>query len=81
MPLNSRYVGRMSQRLLDRICQQPVKNENNQNAKVNQLILYRIVTQRLKIICYTTKNVHLSTTRTINFLFFLKRDPISIYQS
>ena len=47
-----------------------VKNENNQNAKINQLILYRIVTRRLEIICYTIKNVHL-TTRTINFLFFL----------
>ena len=34
----------------------PVKNENNQNAKVNHLILYRTVTRRLEIICYTTKN-------------------------
>ena len=33
-----------------------VKNENNQNAKVNQLILYLIVTRQLKIIYYTIKN-------------------------
>ena len=48
----------------------PVKNKNNQNAKINQLILYYPVTGRLEIICYTSKNVHL-ITKTINFLFFL----------
>ena len=64
------------------ICQslcgtKPVKNKNNQNAKVhaNQLILYCPVTGRLEIICYTTKNVHL-TTKTISLLFFLKHNPI-----
>ena len=57
-----------------------VKNENNQNAQVNQLILYRIVTRRLKIICYTTKNADI-TVRTINFLFLLNHDPNSSYQS
>ena len=57
-----------------------VKNKNNQNVKVNQLTLYRIVTRRLEMIFYTTKNVHL-TTRTINFLFFLKHGSIFIYQS
>ena len=41
-----------------------VKNENNQNAKVNQLILYLIVTHRLKILCYTIKNVDLTTVTT-----------------
>ena len=44
-----------------------VKNKNNQNAKVNQLIPNVIVTWRFEIIWYTTKNVHL-TTRTTNFL-------------
>ena len=57
-----------------------IKNEYKQNAKVNQLILFLIVTRRLKIICYTTKNVHLITTTT-NFLFFLKQDLTSIYLS
>ena len=57
-----------------------VKNKNNQNAKVNQLTLYRIVTRRLEMIFYTTKHVHL-TTRTINFLFFLKHGSIFIDQS
>ena len=59
-----------------------VKNEYKQNAKVNQLILFLIVTRRLEIICYTciTKNVHLTTTTT-NFLFFLKQDLTSIYLS
>ena len=42
-----------------------IKNKNNQNSKVNQLILYLIVTRRLEIIYYTTKNVHL-TIRTTN---------------
>ena len=51
---------------------EPVKNKINQNIKVNKLILYCIVIWQLKIICYTTKNVH-CTTR-INFLFFLKHD-------
>ena len=57
-----------------------VKNENNQNAQVNQLILYHIVTWQLRIIFYTTRNVHL-TIRTINFLFFLKHNQNSTYQS
>ena len=53
---------------------EPVKNENNQNAiEVNHLIPYRVVTQRLEIVCYTTKNVYL-TTRTIIPLFILKHD-------
>ena len=34
---------------------EPIKNENNQNAKLNQLILYLLVTRQLEIICYTTK--------------------------
>ena len=45
---------------------EPVKSENKQNAKVNQLTLYRVVTRRLKNICYTAKSAQL-TTRTINF--------------
>ena len=36
-----------------------VRNENNRNPKVNQIILYRIVTRQLKIIRYRTENVHL----------------------
>ena len=59
---------------------EPVKNKNNQNTQVNQLILYCIVTRRLQIIYCTTRNVHL-TIRTINFLFFSTHDPNSIYQS
>ena len=59
---------------------EPVKNVNNQNGQKNWLTQYRTVTQRLETICYITKNVHL-TIRTINFLFFLKHDLISIYQS
>ena len=34
---------------------EPVRKENNQNAKVNRLIPYLIVTQQLEIICYITK--------------------------
>ena len=60
---------------------EPVKNVNNQNGQENQPIQYRIVTQRLETICYITKNVQHLIIRTINFLFFPKHDPISIYQS
>ena len=58
---------------------EPVKNENKQIAKVNQLILYFIVT-RINWTSYVTqiKKVHL-TTRTTDSLFFLKQDPTSIY--
>ena len=59
---------------------EPVKNVNNQNAQENYRTQYRTVIQQLETICYITKNVHL-IIRTINFLFSLKHDPISTYQS
>ena len=85
---DSRYVGRTSQRLQDRIRQHVSKSIRNRTSRErkqperpgklgNQ---YRTVIQRLETICYITKNVHL-TIRTINFIFSLKHDPISIYQS
>ena len=85
---DSWYMSQMSQCLQDRICQhvpKSIQNRTGQEGKqpecqVNQLILYQTVTCQLEIMCYTNKNVHLIAT-TINFLFFLKQDPMSIYLS
>ena len=87
---DSRYVGRTSQRLQDRILQHVPKSFRNRTSqerkqperpgKLANSIPHCDSAIGNHLLQYITKNVHL-TIRTINFLFSLKHDPIFTYQS
>ena len=85
---DSRYVGRTSQRLQDRIRQhvpKSIRNRTSQERKQPERPgkLANSISHSDSAIgnhLLHNKNVHL-IIRTINFIFFRKNDPISIYQS
>ena len=52
------------------------RKQSERQGKIANSIPHRA--RQLEIICYTTKNVHFTTTIT-NFQFFLNQDPTSIY--
>ena len=84
---DSRYVGRTSQRLQDRICQhvpRSIWNRIGQERKQPERLGKPTNStphcdSAIVNLYYINQNVHLNVM-TINFLFFLKHDPIFIYR-